>query len=131
MLTELEEKIIASIQEDLAITERPFLEISNKVDVPEEVILDTLKAAAWRVEADRIDRIGELMASFKEVSHCYRRNPTDRWPYNLYTMIHAGDKESCKAIAREMSRKASVDNYVLLFSSRELKKTSMKYFPDI
>ena len=131
MLTELEEKIIASIQEDLAITERPFLEISNKVDVPEEVILDTLKAAAWRVEADRIDRIGELMASFKEVSHCYRRNPTDRWPYNLYTMIHAGDKESCKAIAREMSRKASVDNYVLLFSIRELKKTSMKYFPDI
>ena len=87
--------------------------------------------AAWRVEEDRIDRIGELMASFKEVSHCYRRNPTGGWPYNLYTMIHASDKESCKAVAREMSRKASVENYTLLFSRRELKKTSMKYFPDI
>ncbi len=157
MLTELEKKIIASIQEDLAVTERPFLEISKSVKVPEEVILDTLKAlctkgvirrfgatirhqksgfeanamAAWRVDEERIDSIGELMASFKEVSHCYRRNPTDEWPYNLYTMIHASDEESCKATARKMARKASVDNYTLLFSRRELKKTSMKYFPDI
>ena len=122
MLTELEKKIITSIQEDLAITERPFLEISKRVKVPEEVILDTLKAlctkgvirrfgatirhqksgfeanamAAWRVDEERIDSIGELMASFRAVSHCYRRNPTDGWPYNLYTMIHAGDEESCK-----------------------------------
>ena len=157
MLTELEKKIIASIQEDLAVTERPFLEISKSVKVPEEVILDTLKAlctkgvirrfgatirhqksgfeanamAAWRVDEARIDSIGELMASFKEVSHCYRRNPTDGWPYNLYTMIHASDEESCKTTARKMARKASVDNYALLFSRRELKKTSMKYFPDI
>jgi DNA-binding Lrp family transcriptional regulator len=157
MLTELEKKIIASIQEDLAVTERPFLEISKSVKVPEEVILDTLKAlctkgvirrfgatirhqksgfeanamAAWRVDEERIDSIGELMASFKEVSHCYRRNPTDEWPYNLYTMIHASDEESCKATARKMARKASLDNYTLLFSRRELKKTSMKYFPDI
>ena len=157
MLTELEEKIIASIQEDLSITKRPFMEISQHVEVPEAVVLDTLKAlskkgvirrfgatlrhqksgfeanamAAWCVEEDRVDRIGELMASFKEVSHCYRRNPTEGWIYNLYTMIHASDKESCKAIAREMSRKASVDNYTLLFSRRELKKTSMKYFPKI
>jgi DNA-binding Lrp family transcriptional regulator len=157
MSTELEKKIMASIQEDLAVTERPFLEISKSVNVPETVIIDTLKMlrtkgvirrfgatirhqksgfeanamVAWRVDEKRIDRIGELMASFKEVSHCYRRNPTDAWPYNLYTMIHARDQEACKATARKMARKASVGNYALLFSRRELKKTSMKYFPDI
>jgi hypothetical protein len=43
-------------------------------------------------------------------------------------MIHASDEESCKATARKMARKASVENYTLLFSRRELKKTSMKYF---
>lgn len=157
MLTELEKKIIASIQEDLAVTERPFQVISKSAKVPEGVVLDTLKAlcakgvirrfgatirhqksgfganamAAWRVDEERIDSIGKLMASFKEVSHCYRRNPTAGWPYNLYTMIHASDQESCKATARKMARKASVDKYSLLFSRRELKKTSMKYFPDI
>jgi len=157
MLTELEKKIIASIQEDLAVTERPFQVISKSAKVPEGVVLDTLKAlcakgvirrfgatirhqksgfganamVAWRVDEERIDSIGKLMASFKEVSHCYRRNPTAGWPYNLYTMIHASDQESCKATARKMARKASVDKYSLLFSRRELKKTSMKYFPDI
>ena len=157
MLTKLEEKIIASIQEDLAITERPFLEISRMLKVPEEIILDILKSlgdrgvirrfgatirhqksgfeanamAAWRVDEERIDTIGKMMASFKEVSHCYRRNPTDGWPYNLYTMIHASDEKSCKATARRMARKAAVDDYALLFSRQELKKTSMKYFPDL
>jgi DNA-binding Lrp family transcriptional regulator len=156
MLSEFEKKVIASIQGDLAVTERPFLEISKTVGVPEAVILDTLKSlcargvirrfgatirhqksgfeanamAAWCVDEQRVDRIGKLMASFKEVSHCYRRNPADRWPYNLYTMIHASDEESCKATASQMARKASVDQYALLFSRRELKKTSMIYFPN-
>ncbi len=157
MLTELEKKIIASIQEDLAVTERPFLEISKRLHISEATLLETLKAlckrgvirrfgatirhqksgfdanamVAWRVSEKRIDEIGKMLAAFKEVSHCYRRTPIGGWPYNLYTMIHASDEESCKATARKMARKASVDNYTLLFSRRELKKTSMKYFPDI
>jgi hypothetical protein len=64
-----------------------------------------------------------------QVSHCYRRNPTDCWPYNLYTMIHANDKESCRQTARRMSQETKVKNYALLFSRKELKKTSMVYFP--
>jgi DNA-binding Lrp family transcriptional regulator len=156
MLTELEKKIIASIQGDIAVTERPFLEISQRLNVSEETLLETLKSlcergvirrfgatlrhqksgfeanamVAWRVDEERVDRVGEMLAAFKEVSHCYRRNPTAGWPYNLYTMVHAADEEACKATARKMARKASVDTYTLLFSRRELKKTSMKYFPD-
>jgi DNA-binding Lrp family transcriptional regulator len=83
---------------------------------------------AWQVEEDRIEEVGKKMASFREVTHCYRRNPADDWPYNLYTMIHGADEEECHAIARKMSEKAGVKNYTLLFSKKELKKTSMKYF---
>jgi len=155
MLTELEKKIIASIQGDIAVTKRPFLEISQRLKVPEETLLKTLKAlcrkgvirrfgatlrhqksgfeanamVAWRVDEERIDHVGKTLASFREVSHCYRRNPTGGWPYNLYTMVHARDEEACKATARKMARKAAVETYTLLFSRRELKKTSMKYFP--
>ena len=85
--------------------------------------------AAWQVDEDRIDEVGNKMASFREVSHCYRRNPTDRWPYNLYTMIHASDEDACRQTAQNMSEAASVENYTLLFSRKELKKTSMVYFP--
>ncbi|MBW2643242.1 MAG: Lrp/AsnC family transcriptional regulator, partial [Deltaproteobacteria bacterium] len=122
MLTELEKKIIASIQGDIAVTERPYLEIAEKLDISEATLLDTLKSlcdrgvmrrfgatlrhqksgfganamVAWIVDEDRIDEAGRTMASSRAVSHCYRRNPTDGWPYNLYTMIHAKDEASCR-----------------------------------
>ena len=154
MLTELEKKIIASIQEDIPIISRPYLEISKKLKISEETLLKTLKdlcdrgvirrfgatirhqksgfaanaMVAWIVDEKRIEKVGEKMSSFKEVSHCYRRNPTDEWPYNLYTMVHANNEDTCREIARTMSSETRVENYKLLFSQRELKKTSMKYF---
>ena len=154
MLTELQKKIIASIQEDIPVISRPYLEISKKLKISEETLLKTLKAlcdrgvirrfgatirhqksgfaanamVAWIVDEKRIEEVGEKMSSFKEVSHWYRRNPTDEWPYNLYTMVHANNEDACREIAKTMSSETRVENYKLLFSRRELKKTSMKYF---
>jgi DNA-binding Lrp family transcriptional regulator len=156
MLTKLEKRIIASIQDDIAIKERPYLEIAKNLGISQEALLEKLKdlcnkgiirrfgatirhqksgfeanaMAAWEVDEDRIDKVGKILASFSQVSHCYRRNPTENWPYNLYTMIHSKDEKSCREIVRKMSDKASVDTYILLFSRKELKKTSMKYFPN-
>jgi len=154
MLTELEKKIIASIQGDIPVISRPYLEISKKLKISEEILLKTLKdlcdrgvirrfgatirhqksgfaanaMVAWIVDEKRIEKVGKRMSSFKEVSHCYRRNPTAEWPYNLYTMVHANNEDTCREIARTMSSETRVENYKLLFSRRELKKTSMKYF---
>ena len=155
MLTKLEKKIIASIQEDMAVTERPYIAIAEKLGISETELLDTLKdlrrrgvirrfgatlrhqragfkanaMVAWKVDEDRIEAVGQKMASFQQVSHCYRRNPTADWPYNLYTMVHANDEQTCHATARKMARATSVQDYTLLFSREELKKTSMVYFP--
>ena len=154
MLTDLEKKIIASIQDDMAVTERPYLKIAKRLGVREEILLEALQSlcdrgvirrfgatlrhqktgftanamVAWQVEEDRIEEVGKTMASFKQVSHCYRRNPTNGWPYNLYTMIHASNEESCRQTACRMSQETKVANYALLFSRKELKKTSMVYF---
>lgn len=155
MLTELEKRIVSEVQGDIAITSRPYLEIAGRLGIEEEVLLKTLKdlcqrgvirrfgatlrhqksgytanaMTAWKVDEDRINEVGEKMASYRQVSHCYRRNPTPEWPYNLYTMIHAMDEESCLEIAREISAETSVHIYTVLFSKKELKKTSMEYFP--
>ena len=67
-------------------------------------------------------------AAFTEVSHCYHRKPTQDWPYNLYTMVHAGNEADCRETASRMAKKAAVTEYELLFSREELKKTSMQYF---
>jgi DNA-binding Lrp family transcriptional regulator len=155
MLTELENEIIALIQGDIPITQRPYLEMAQKLGISEYTLLERLKdlcdkgvmrrfgatlyhqksgfqanaMVAWKVDEDRVDEAGEKMASFDEVSHCYRRNPTVDWPYNLYTMIHAKDEASCREIAHNISIRTKINTYNLLFSRKELKKTSMKYFP--
>jgi DNA-binding Lrp family transcriptional regulator len=85
--------------------------------------------AAWQVAEDRIGEVGRTMASFPQVSHCYRRNPSSAWPYNLYTMVHAEDEAACRRLVKTMSRRSGVSVYAVLFSRRELKKTSMQYFP--
>jgi len=83
---------------------------------------------AWKVDERRIDEIGRIMTSFRQVSHCYRRDPAPQWPYNLYTMIHADDEAACRETALRMAKAAGVDDCALLFSREELKKTSMVYF---
>ncbi len=154
MLTELEKQIIAMIQGDIPVTERPYLELAEKLGIEESLFIETLKGlserglirrygatlrhqksgftanamVAWQVEEARTGEVGEKMASFKEVSHCYRRNPAPTWPYHLYTMGHAPSEAECRECARRISAATGVTEYSLLFSRRELKKTSMKYF---
>jgi DNA-binding Lrp family transcriptional regulator len=157
MLSALEKKIVALIQGDIAVTERPYLGMAQQLSIPEERLLQILKdlcdrgvirrfgatlrhqksgytvnvMVAWQVEDARIDTVGQNMAKFRQVSHCYRRDPTETWPYNLYTMIHARDAASCRKIVREIAERTAVSRYTLLFSKKELKKTSMAYFSEV
>jgi DNA-binding Lrp family transcriptional regulator len=156
MLTEIEKKVIASIQGDIPIVSRPYQVLAEAIGIPEETFIETLDRltergvirrfgatlrhqksgyqanamTAWQVEEERIEAVGKIMASFRAVSHCYRRDPADGWPYNLYTMIHGKSEADCRETARKMAEKAGVETYQLLFSRRELKKISMTYFPD-
>jgi len=155
MLTELEKKIIASLQEDTPVTSRPYKELADRLGIDESVYLDQLKRmcdsgiirrfgatlrhqksgfssnamVAWQVDEEKVNEAGEKMAAFIEVSHCYRRDPAPEWPYNLYTMVHSTHEGGCRDIAKRLSEAASVDRYKILFSRKELKKISMIYFP--
>lgn len=157
MLTETEKKVIASIQGDIPVTERPYKVLAENAGMTEEAFLEALQGlsdrgiirrfgatlrhqksgftanamVAWNAPEDRILEIGKIMAAAEAVSHCYRRNPAPDWPFNLYTMVHAKSEEECRETARLLSEKSGVTDYRLLFSKKELKKTSMKYFTDI
>jgi len=154
MLTELEKKVVAQVQGDLPLVPQPYRELAARVDISEKAFIEILQRlcergvirrfgatlrhqqsgftanamVAWRVDEARIDSVGMQMAAFEQVTHCYRRNPNRHWPYNLYTMIHGADESSLRRIARRIAAATGVDTYALLFSRRELKKTSMAYF---
>ena len=155
-LTELQRKIIASVQQDIAVVPKPYQAIAESLGISEDRLLAELEAlcdrgvirrfgatlrhqksgyganamAAWQVDEAHIETVGKKMASFKAVSHCYRRNPTEQWPYNLYTMVHAGTEPECLALVEKIAATVGESDYTLLFSRKELKKTSMKYFQD-
>jgi len=156
MLTDLEKKIIALLQTDIPVVKRPFLEMAQKIGITEDKFLEVLKSlndqglirrfgatlkhqksgfkanamVAWKVDEERVEKTGTIMATFQEITHCYRRDPAPGWKYNLYTMVHASDEDECYAIVKKISKAVGQDEYELLFSRKELKKTSMKYFED-
>ena len=68
--------------------------------------------------------VGKIAAGFNSVTHCYARTGFPGWPYNLYTMIHGKTKDECYGIARKISDASGIEEYDLLFTTRELKKTS-------
>lgn len=76
----------------------------------------------WRVPEDRVEAVGPIMAKSPAVSHCYARATVPGWDYNLYTMIHGKKEEECFAHARTLAEEADVEDYLLLFTVRELKK---------
>ncbi len=153
-LTRLERRIIYELQGDLEVTDRPFLALAEKLGIPEEELIAKIREfeksgkirrfgatlkhqrtgfegnvmVAWRVDEARADQAGEVMSSFEEVTHCYKRPKSAEWPYNLYTMVHAKDEEACLKIVEEIAEAAGVEERALLFSVKELKKTTMRYF---
>ena len=83
--------------------------------------------SCWAVPPDKIDVAGQKLASLKEVSHCYERETNQLWHYNLFAMIHGRSREVCREIADKISRETGLTDYALLYSTKEFKKTRVKY----
>ncbi len=154
MIDEVDKKVIALIQGDLPLVPKPYAVMAEMVGMSEEKLLDRVKnlkkrgilrrfgatlrhqeagfssnaMVAWAVPDDRVEGIGETLSRFREVTHCYQRKPQEDWQYNVYTMIHGNNHEQCYEIAERMSLSTGINEYVLLFSEKEFKKTSMEYF---
>ncbi len=84
----------------------------------------------WHAPEERVEEVGRIMASFPEVSHCYQRPSAPTWPANLYTMIHGRTREEVEAVAERIREATGLEAPRLLYSVREFKKTSMKYFAE-
>jgi DNA-binding Lrp family transcriptional regulator len=154
MIDEMDKKIIRLIQGDLPADLRPFAVLAKKVRISEREFVKRVKSLkqkgiirrfgatlrhqeagfsanamiAWIVPEEKIEEVGKAMAKFREVTHCYQRQVHEDWKYSLYTMVHGDTEEQCYQIAKKLSAETGITDYVLLFSEREFKKTSMQYF---
>jgi len=152
--TEKDKEFIRELQKDLEIVDRPFLNTAQKLGITEEELFQKLKhyedigvmrrfaailrhrdagfiangMIVWKVPDDRITEVGETLGSFPQVSHCYQRPVYNDWPYNVFSMIHCKSKDEAKNMAKEIQKVIHVDEYNILFSAREFKKTRVEYF---
>lgn len=84
--------------------------------------------AVWNVPPERAEDVGRTMASFRAVSHCYRRPTYPHWPYSHFTMIHGRSQAEVEAVADAIEAETGVHERLVLYSLREFKKTRVPYF---
>lgn len=158
-LTPKEIEFVRLTQRDLPLTTAPFLDYANALGLPftelqilHEHFLQTGRMrrfaavlhhrqagfranamGAWAVPPDdpaELDRIGERMAGFRAVSHCYQRPSYPDWPYNIFTMVHGKNPAECEQTLAAISMATGLRDYRALYSSKEYKKIRVRYFTD-
>ncbi|HEU5394960.1 MAG TPA: Lrp/AsnC family transcriptional regulator, partial [Candidatus Methylomirabilis sp.] len=52
------------------------------------------------------------------------------WPYSIFTMVHGRTPAECEATLEAMSKATGLTEYAALYSTKEYKKTRVRYFTD-
>lgn len=84
--------------------------------------------AVWAVPEDRAEELGRRMAEFAAVSHCYQRPVYEDWRFNLFSMIHGRKVADCEEVVGAIREAIGVSDYAVLYSTKEYKKTRVRYF---
>ena len=152
-LTVKQKKVARVIQKDMAVIKCPFNEIGNLCGLSYVDVLDTIKQllqkgfirrygamlrhqkagyeknalVVWSVPAGQTEIMGNMFASFPFISHCYERKPAFREKYNIFTMLHSKN-ENILSLIKDMAIATGINDYLILESIREYKKTSPEYF---
>ncbi|MCH8225420.1 MAG: AsnC family transcriptional regulator [Chloroflexi bacterium] len=153
-ITETDKAAIRELQEDLQLIPRPFDAMSRRLglttaelfavakEFQERRIMRRFSAVlhhrrsgfsanamiVWEVPPERSQEVGMIMAQHNAVTHCYERPTFPDWPYTHFTMVHATSTEGCEEIEREISEATGITERRLLYSTREYKKTRVRYF---
>ena len=152
--TEDDKDFIRELQKDMEIIDEPFVKAANNLGITEDELFSKMKhyeslgvlrrfaailrhrqvgftangMIVWKVPEDRITSVGETLGSFPQISHCYERPTYDDWPYNVFSMIHCKTHDEAYDVAKTIQNQIDVNDYKILFSSREFKKTRVEYF---
>ena len=151
-MDKIDAEIIKNTQDGIPLISRPFKEVAENLGISENEVIKRLSdlqrigairrfgasighraigftanaMCTWNVPNDQVEEVGAIMAGFSEVTHCYERPRREGWPYNLFTMVHAYTRDECRKVAKQISRATGIDDYSILFSEKEFKKTGVR-----
>ena len=148
---------VRALQQDLPIVAYPFVEAAGQLNLSQEDLLAKARElneagimrrfgavlrhrrvgygangmACWVVPEAEVEAAGLRAAAFPEVSHCYQRPAyPPRWPYALFTMVHGQTKEQVETVVAQIAHQTGLNEYEVLYSTREFKKERVRYFAE-
>ncbi len=153
-ISEDDKAAIQALQEDVPLTPRPFDLWGRQVGLSSEELLERaydlqrrkimrrfsavlyhrkagFRANAmgvWKVPEARVEDVGNVFAQYQAVSHCYQRPVYEDWPYALFSMVHGRSEEECESVLDAMAAETGLTERLSLYSTREYKKTRVRYF---
>jgi siroheme decarboxylase len=154
-MDETDRRIIEATQAGLPVTARPYHTIANQLELDPELVMQRIRQlqengiirrigvvpnhyklgyrangmTVWDVPDERIIEFGNKIGALDFVSHCYHRpRHLPDWPYNLFAMVHARNKETTHQYIDIISDILGDSNrqHTVLYSTRILKKTGMR-----
>jgi DNA-binding Lrp family transcriptional regulator len=154
-LTTADVPYVRALQQELPLVPRPFAHVSGLLGMSEESLLgrarDLMSTGILRrfgavvrpwhrggpghglaccvVPEEQVEEVGRLAAGMPQVSQCCERpSHPPRWPYTLFCMIHGQTRDEVEGIAAHVARETGIEEYQVLYTTREFKKERVKYF---
>ena len=148
-------RLILATQQGLPLTPEPYAELARTLGCDEATVLAGIEdllargvirrigvvpnhyaigysangMSVWDVDDAVVDALGERIGRLPFVTHCYRRpRHLPDWPYNLFAMLHGGNRDEVMAHVEEVRALlgAACRSSDVLFSTQILKKTGLR-----
>ena len=148
-MNEIQKRILNELQVGLPVVERPFFELSKRLGVDEDTLIQEIKLlleegyirrigpiidtnkvgmvgalVAIAVPDDRVDQVAAFINRFDEVSHNYLR-VADGIPYNLWFTISAKSQNELDRILDKI--RENVNHPMITLPTRRIFKIGVEF----
>lgn len=155
-LSEQDRRLIAAIQGGLPLVSRPYAAVAERIGISEEQVIARIARlkeegaikrmgivvrhqelgytanamVVWDVPDRRTAELGARLGKLECVTLCYERpRRLPRWPYNLFSMIHARSRPAVLDAVERIVRDLGLQQipHQVLFSGRRFKQRGARY----
>ncbi|QWF71703.1 AsnC family transcriptional regulator [Methylomonas paludis] len=156
MIDAVDYQLIAAVQHGLPITARPYAAIAAQLGIGETEVIERLQVLRqlglikrWGVVVkhrqlgyqanamivldvpdQQVEALGRQISSYAFINLCYQRpRQGERWPYNLYCMIHGKSRDTVLQQWAELVTGCGLGGFgkEILFSRRCFKQRGAVY----
>ncbi len=154
-LDAIDRRIVLETQEGLPLVPQPYHAVAERLGIAPDELMARLRRmqasgalrriaavpnhyalgyrfngmTVWDIADEHIVEAGERVGALPFVSHCYQRpRHPPQWPYNLFAMVHARDRETADSLVERIAATLGdlSRGHEVLYSSRILKKTGLR-----